>query len=206
MSLAVPWVRLAGFFEYFALKHARLVTLTTSRLIIKVKGFRKPVFVIPNYPLKTFGTATVSRAEFRRRYGCREGDSVVLFVGKLTHVEGADLLPKIMEDVLKNKTDVVFWIVGDGPLYPLLEEFRRGFMERLSCLVGDHIRKSPILLWLPMFVLLLGISLPILFFIMRRGYKSFLSICFLRSLLSRVVSQNHRNICWLMRMRWLMAL
>ena len=125
-------VRLASFVEYFALKHARIVTLTTSRLFIKVKGFRKPIFIIPNYPLKNFGTVTVPRAEFRSRYGCREGDSIVLFVGKLTRTEGADLLPKIMEDVLKSRNDAVFWIVGDGPLYPLLEEFAKRFHGKIK--------------------------------------------------------------------------
>jgi glycosyltransferase involved in cell wall biosynthesis len=121
-----PWVRLTAFFERFALKHAWIVTLTTSRLVERVKGYGKPVFVIPNYPLKTFGTVTVSREEFRKRCGCSERDKVVLFVGKLTLVEGAGLLPKIIEEVLK-RGDVVFWIVGGGPLYPLLEKFSKNF-------------------------------------------------------------------------------
>ncbi len=123
-----PWVRLTAFFEYLALKHAWLITLTTSRLMVKVKSFGKPVFVIPNYPLKTFGTFSVSVKEFRRRFRCREDNKVVLFVGKLTMVEGADLLPGIMEKVFQNREEVVFWIVGDGSLYSLLEQFARRFL------------------------------------------------------------------------------
>jgi len=119
-----PWVRLTAFFERFALEHAWIVTLTTSRLMERVKGYGKPVFVIPNYPLKTFGTVTVSMEDFRKRCGCREGDKVVLFVGKLTLVEGAGLLPKIIKDVLK-RVDVVFWVVGGGPLHSLLERFAK---------------------------------------------------------------------------------
>jgi len=96
----------------------------------RVKDFGKLVFVIPNYPLKTFGAITVSREEFRKRLGFREDDKVILFVGKLTRVEGADLLPKIMEDVLK-RADVVFWIVGGGPLYSWLEKFAKRFPEKV---------------------------------------------------------------------------
>lgn len=127
-----PWVRFASFFERFALKHAWVVTLTTSRLLDRVKVFGKPTFVIPNYPLKNFGKVTVPREEFRRRYGYNEKDKVVLFVGKLTHVEGADLLPKIIMDALKEDTDVVFWIVGDGPLYESLKMLAENFPRRVK--------------------------------------------------------------------------
>jgi len=126
-----PWVHLAAFFEYFALKHAWIITLTSSRLMMKVKDFRRPVFVIPNYPLRAFGKVTVSKGEFRKCCGCRQDDKVVLFVGKLTSVEGADLLPKIMGDVLK-KAGTVFWIVGGGPLYPLLERFAKRFTGKIK--------------------------------------------------------------------------
>ena len=126
-----PWVRLSAFFEYLALKHAWLVTLTTSRLIAKVKSFGKPIFVIPNYPLKTFGMVAVSVKEFRRRFGCCGDDKVVLFVGKLARLEGADLLPGIMEKVFGKRADAVFWIVGDGSLYSLLEQFARRFPEKV---------------------------------------------------------------------------
>lgn len=34
-----PWFRSTAFFEYFALRHAWIITLTTSRLMVKVKGF-----------------------------------------------------------------------------------------------------------------------------------------------------------------------
>jgi len=126
-----PWVRLAAMVENMALRYAWLVTLTTSKLLVKVKSFGKSVFVIPNYPLKDFGVDAVSRKEFRRRCGCCEDDKVVLFVGKLTHVEGVDLLPKIMMGVFK-RTDAVFWVVGDGPLYPLLERFAKKFVGKVK--------------------------------------------------------------------------
>jgi len=127
-----PWVRFAAFFERFALKYAWVITLTTSRLLSRVRIFGKPVFVIPNYPLKNFGRVTVSRKDFRRCYGYDEKDKVVLFVGKLTYVEGVDLLPKIVEDVLKEDNEVAFWIVGDGPLYKSIKMFAEKFPGRVK--------------------------------------------------------------------------
>lgn len=127
-----PWVCFASFFERFALRHAWIITLTTSRLRVKVRDFRKPVFVIPNYPLKSFGTVTVPKEKFRKYYDCRKDDKVVLFVGKLSRVEGADLLLKIIEDVLEKRGDVVFWIVGGGPLFPFLEKIAQRFSGRIK--------------------------------------------------------------------------
>jgi glycosyltransferase involved in cell wall biosynthesis len=127
-----PWVSFTSFFERFALKHAWIITLTSSRLLRCVKNYGKPTFVIPNYPLKSFGNIMASRGEFRKRYGCGEEDKVVLFVGKLTHVEGADLLPKIAEDMFKENVSVVFWIVGDGPLYESLKKFADKFPGRFN--------------------------------------------------------------------------
>jgi glycosyltransferase involved in cell wall biosynthesis len=121
-----PWVRLSALFENIALKHAFLITLTTSKLLRRVKN-EKPVLVIPNYPIETFGVTSVSREEFKRRWGLREENKAVLFVGKLSRIEGVDLLPNIMEDVVSNSDNVVFWLVGDGPLYPFLKQFATRF-------------------------------------------------------------------------------
>jgi glycosyltransferase involved in cell wall biosynthesis len=119
-------VRLASFFENIALGHAQIITLPTSRLMKKTRSFGRPVFVFPNYPMKSFGATSFSSKDFRGRYGYHEDDKIVLFVGKLTAAEGADFLPKIIEDVL-GRAKVIFWIVGDGPLYTSLEEFSSHF-------------------------------------------------------------------------------
>jgi glycosyltransferase involved in cell wall biosynthesis len=126
-----PWVRIAAFIERLALQHAWIITLTTSKLLVRVKGYGKPVFAIPNYPPKTFGTVTVSSSEFKESLGYSKDGKVVLFVGKLTRVEGADMLPKIIEDVLE-KSDVLFWVVGSGPLYEVLEESAKRFPAKVK--------------------------------------------------------------------------
>ena len=127
-----PWIRFASIFEAFALKHAWIITLTTSRLLGRVKNFGKPTFVIPNYPLDDFGKSVTSKEEFRRRYGYSASDKIVLFVGKLSRMEGADLLPKIICDVFKKDDSVVFWIVGDGPFYKVLTVFAEKYPKRVK--------------------------------------------------------------------------
>jgi glycosyltransferase involved in cell wall biosynthesis len=137
-----PWVRFTAFIERFALQHAWIITLTTSRLLVRVKMYGKPVFVFPNYPPKTFGTVSVSSDEFKESLSYGKDSRVVLFVGKLTRVEGADMLPKIMEDVL-DKADVFFWIVGSGPLYPALEEFAKRFPAKVKLFGWQPHEKIP---------------------------------------------------------------
>lgn len=123
-----PLVKLSAIIESIALKYAKVITLTTSKLVMRVKGYGKPIFVIPNYPLKTF-RVTVSKEEFRKRHHVHSGEKVVLFVGRLSRVEGADMLCDIATKVLET-IDAVFWIVGDGPFYPLLERSGKKFSNR----------------------------------------------------------------------------
>jgi len=115
-----PWVAIGTFFETLALEKAEFITLTSSKLLERV-GVGAPVFVIPNYPTKKFALADFSADDFRALNGCNQEDKIVLFVGKLSRVEGGDILPSIIDGVLAKSSDVVFWIVGDGPLYSLLE-------------------------------------------------------------------------------------
>lgn len=135
-------VYLASRIENLALRRSGLVTLTTSKLMVKVKDYGKPVFVIPNYPLKSFGALTISRRELRGKNNVGDDDKVVLFVGKLTRMEGADMLPRIIEDVLR-KTDVVFWIVGDGPLYSSLERFAKSHSKNIKLFGWQSHEKIP---------------------------------------------------------------
>jgi glycosyltransferase involved in cell wall biosynthesis len=124
-----PWARLSAIIEDIALRYAEVITLTTSKLVTRVERYGKPICVIPNYPLKSFGV-TVSRAEFRRSHSVSDSEKVVLFVGRLSRVEGADMLCDIIASVLK-KTSVMLWVVGDGPLYPLLERCKDKFPSNI---------------------------------------------------------------------------
>jgi len=124
-----PWVRLTAIVESIGLRNSMAITLTTSKLLSRVSSFSKPIFVIPNFPTKNF-KALSSAEDFRKRYGVKSGERIVLFVGKLTRIEGADMLPEIIEQVLK-KVNCVFWIVGDGPLLSDLITVEEKFGDRV---------------------------------------------------------------------------
>jgi len=122
-----PWSRIAYIIENIALNYAKAVTLTTSKLLTKVKPYGKPVFVIPNYPLRNFGSK-ISKESLREKYRVKPGLKIVLFVGRLSRVEGADLLPNIISLVLK-RMKTVFWIIGDGPLYLSLKNLEQKYPD-----------------------------------------------------------------------------
>ncbi len=126
-----PLFHLVAKIERLVLGHARIITLTTSRLMERVRRFGKRIFVIPNYPLKDFGKVTSSKEELCSKVGCRKDEKIVLFVGKLSRVEGADLLIDLIETMLE-ESGVVFWIVGDGPFYPSLKETAEKYPEKVK--------------------------------------------------------------------------
>jgi glycosyltransferase involved in cell wall biosynthesis len=136
-----PWVRLTTIIENTALRDALAITLTTSKLSEKVNVFDKPIFVIPNFSTKNF-KAQISADDFRKKNGVKNDEKIVLFVGKLTHVEGADMFPGIIEEVLK-KVNCVFWIVGDGPLLPFLKTFENKFGDRIKLFGWQPHEKVP---------------------------------------------------------------
>jgi glycosyltransferase involved in cell wall biosynthesis len=125
-----PLVRLSSIFENIALRHASVITLPTRKLLVRVRNFGKPAFVIPNYPLKSF-KASIQREKFRRQHDVGNGEKVVLFIGRLSTVEGADMLPNIITKVLEKDKNVVFWVVGDGPLLSSLNRFAEKVPRKL---------------------------------------------------------------------------
>jgi glycosyltransferase involved in cell wall biosynthesis len=136
-----PWVTLAAIIEITALRNALAVTLTTSKLSKRAEGFGKPLFVVPNFSTKDFQAST-SAEDFRKKNGVKSGEKVVLFVGKLTHVEGADMFPAIIREVLK-KENCVFWIVGNGPLLPYLKKYEAKFGDKLRLFGWQHHEQVP---------------------------------------------------------------
>ncbi len=123
--------RMAGFLTYTALKFASMVTLTSSTLSRDVKRFGKKVYVIPNYPQEHYFKADVSYDNFRKLHGVKKDHKIVLFIGKLAKIEGADILPSIIEELVEKKKKVLLWIVGDGALRQVAEELERKFPENV---------------------------------------------------------------------------
>ena len=135
--------RIAGYLTYTALKYASVVTLTTSTLLKDVKKTGKKVYVIPNYPEKDSFKSDVSYDHFRKLHGVKKDDKIVLFIGKLAKIEGADILPDIIKELLKKRKKVVFWIVGDGALRSVAEELERKFPENVRFFGWRPYREIP---------------------------------------------------------------
>ena len=122
---------LAELLSRMALKHSKALTLTTSTLAENVEEFRKKIYVIPNYPQKeTFKNSTPAN-EFRAIHGAKKDEKIVLFVGRLSEVEGFNILPSVIEKLSKLNEKTVFWIVGDGPLRPIATKLEETFPHRV---------------------------------------------------------------------------
>ena len=100
--------RIAEQLTYAALKYAKVVTLTTSTLLKDVKKFEKRVYVIPNYPQKDSFKPNVSYDQFRKLQSVKKDERVILFMGRLSKIEGVDILPTIVEGLLQKSKKYCF--------------------------------------------------------------------------------------------------
>jgi|GEM_PF-1549718 len=62
--------------------------------------------------------------ELKRAEGIPVDKKVVLFVGRLTEFKGADIFYKLAKRIKERRDDLVFLVVGDGPLRYLFENDR----------------------------------------------------------------------------------
>ena len=118
---------LAESLSRMALRHSTAITLTTGTFIKDLKKFRKKMFVIPNYPQKEKFKIGIDAEEFRAMHDIKKDEKIVLFLGRLSEVEGFDILPNVIEELSKLNEKVVFWIVGDGPLRSLAVKLEKMF-------------------------------------------------------------------------------
>lgn len=49
----------------------------------------------------------------------------ITFIGRLSYIKGFDLFLKIAEKIYKKNQDIEFLVVGDGPLYYMLQDFKK---------------------------------------------------------------------------------
>lgn len=78
------------------------------------KVFVEPGVLKARYPGK--------REETRKLLGVTDRVKVVICVGRLVQGKGFEYIPQIASVVAKKVPNVAFWIVGDGPLRPELED------------------------------------------------------------------------------------
>jgi glycosyltransferase involved in cell wall biosynthesis len=135
--------KLSVVIERISLRYARVITVTSSKLLPRVQSIGKPIYVIPNFPLKSFKQITIAREQFRRNYGVEQDEKIVLFIGKLSYVEGVDLLPEIISNVVKQDQNIIFWIVGDGPLRFLIERLEHKYPNNVKFFGWKNYKEIP---------------------------------------------------------------
>ncbi|MGI0026694.1 MAG: glycosyltransferase, partial [Nitrosopumilaceae archaeon] len=122
--------KVAGIIERRIRSKALAIVVVSSQMVKDVEHLGKKVFVVPNYPLESF-LPSKTKESIRSLTGCNQHSKVVVFVGKLSRVEGADMLEKIAEG-LSSLTDVKLWIVGDGPLKAQMEELAHKYPSTVT--------------------------------------------------------------------------
>jgi glycosyltransferase involved in cell wall biosynthesis len=64
-----------------------------------------------------FPPTNTEKERFKEELGIEKSKNVILFVGRLTKLKGAEILLQIIPQVLSNKNDIVFCLVGEGPYH-----------------------------------------------------------------------------------------
>jgi glycosyltransferase involved in cell wall biosynthesis len=77
--------------------------------------------MVPNYPPSNFGPKR-DRKTMRDVLDLGD-DQVVLYLGKISKIEGSELLKQIMLKTCTEVSTVKFLVVGDGPEKPSLDSF-----------------------------------------------------------------------------------
>ncbi len=127
-----PLWRLAGLIERLLTLRATFVLTANTPLAIRARGWgAKRVVVIPNYPPESF-RPSVSREEIRRRLGL-SNEPTVLYLGKISRLEGVSLIKRVISETCSAIPDAKFLIVGDGPERDSLVRYvqDRGLSERV---------------------------------------------------------------------------
>lgn len=82
------------------------------------------VHALPNlFDHRRFQSSPEVGKEAKEKLGLVSSGHVVLFVGRVSEMKGADRLLKIVRCVLRESENIQFCIVGDGPLLPEFRQF-----------------------------------------------------------------------------------
>ena len=79
------------------------------------------ITMVPNYPPSDFGPRR-DRTTMRDELGFND-EQVVLYLGKISKIEGSELLKQIILNTCSSVTSAKFLVVGDGPEKPSLDSF-----------------------------------------------------------------------------------
>ena len=112
----------ALFIEWLMTRKSDIVlTANTPMAERAARWGSRNTIVVPNYPPSDF-SASKSRDEMREVLQLNSNPTV-LYLGKISKLEGSELLKTIILDVASVNSDVRFLVVGDGPRLESLRQF-----------------------------------------------------------------------------------
>ncbi|MCD6590361.1 MAG: glycosyltransferase family 4 protein [Candidatus Aenigmarchaeota archaeon] len=94
-----------------------LITQTETLKKILSRFYRKKIYVVPNGVDMEFFRNNKNRFDVRKRFGIDKKKKIVTFVGSFREWHGVQDIPKIAKEVNKKFKNVVFLLVGSGPLF-----------------------------------------------------------------------------------------
>ncbi|MGQ4833101.1 MAG: glycosyltransferase [Candidatus Asgardarchaeia archaeon] len=115
--------KVADVIERFVMKNAKIITCVSRGLAEDLKGYNKKIFILPNYPDEKLKRLVLK--DIRKELNVPKERKIVIFVGKISFVEGAPLLKDVAKEL--ENTNAEFWIVGDGPSRKIVEEITKNF-------------------------------------------------------------------------------
>ena len=119
-----PLVKIAEAIERLMIRFANRILCVNSLLAQRAYDLgARTVTVISNFPASDFGPSR-DRNEFRKMLGLSDSPTV-LYIGKLSIVEGSALLMDVISKTCKENPDVQFVVVGAGPEEEALKDFIR---------------------------------------------------------------------------------
>ena len=114
--------KLGGIIEHLMTRTADVVL--TANYPIAHRAHRwgaRQITMVPNYPQAGFGPKR-DRVTMREMLGLGNAQTV-LYLGKISKIEGSELLKQIILKTARASPKVKFLVVGDGPEKPSLDSF-----------------------------------------------------------------------------------
>ena len=113
--------------ERFMIKHAQHIVVVSTSMKAEF-NYQHPVTILPNYTEKSFIRPPTK--DIRAELGIPATRKIFIYVGKLSKIEGTDLLIPIAKAIVGLNAEL--WIVGDGPARSIAEKLAKKFSNNVK--------------------------------------------------------------------------
>jgi glycosyltransferase involved in cell wall biosynthesis len=125
--------KIAKHTNYYYNRVAQVITPSEAAFTsLRRQSVMRPITVIPT---GNPSVCKVDRAAARNHIGAREGEKVLLYVGRMAKEKNIILLLDAIAETLRDRADARLWMVGDGPDRTAAQTHARaiGIGDRVKC-------------------------------------------------------------------------